>query len=125
MNEIRENSKQIRHTYKAKIRRYLKNKLTIYLKTHIYDFKTRRFSKTTKTYETNKIDDSSTDEIKLIQTVNIESTTENMTNFRVKYLHFDPKVYRRPPYYGTWKKRSKIINPRNPFAKDDVKNLII
>jgi chromatin assembly factor 1 subunit A len=36
----------------------------------------------------------------------------------VKFLLFDPKEYRRPPYYGTWRKRSKNINGRKPFAKD-------
>ena len=37
----------------------------------------------------------------------------------MKYLHFDPKVFRRPPYFGTWRKRSKFITPKNPFGKDD------
>ena len=42
------------------------------------------------------------------------------TKFKVKFLMFDPKNYRRPPYYGTWRKRSKVIRAKNPFAKDDV-----
>ncbi|RMZ98226.1 Chromatin assembly factor 1 subunit A [Brachionus plicatilis] len=41
------------------------------------------------------------------------------SRFRVKYLHFNPKVYKRPPYFGTWRKKSTIVGPRRPFAKDD------
>ena len=44
----------------------------------------------------------------------------NQTKFKVKYLHFDPKVYKRPPYYGTWRKKSNFIKPRKPFGKDQV-----
>lgn len=40
--------------------------------------------------------------------------------FKVKYLHFDRRTYRRPPYYGTWRKKSKCVRPRNPFGKDEV-----
>lgn len=40
--------------------------------------------------------------------------------FRVKYLHFDPKEYRRPPYYGTWRKKSKFVTARRPFGRDTV-----
>ncbi|CAF0817101.1 unnamed protein product [Brachionus calyciflorus] len=60
------------------------------------------------------IDESSNDDIK-----EITLQTNSFNKFRVKYLHFDPKVYKRPPYYGTWRKKSKIIGPRRPFAKDD------
>lgn len=68
--------------------------------------------------EINKTDEASNDDIKFISSGSLP--TNYMTKFRVKYLHFDPKVYRRPPYYGTWKKKSNLINPRNPFAKDEV-----
>ena len=44
----------------------------------------------------------------------------NQKSIRVKYLHFDKKEYRRPPYYGTWRKKSSKIKPRKPFAKDEV-----
>jgi len=43
----------------------------------------------------------------------------NQKSIRVKYLHFDKKEYRRPPYYGTWRKKSSKIKPRKPFAKDE------
>nr|XP_033326883.1 chromatin assembly factor 1 subunit A-B [Megalopta genalis]XP_033326884.1 chromatin assembly factor 1 subunit A-B [Megalopta genalis]XP_033326886.1 chromatin assembly factor 1 subunit A-B [Megalopta genalis] len=36
---------------------------------------------------------------------------------RTKLLQF--KENRRPPYWGTWRKRSEIINPRKPFSKDE------
>lgn len=61
------------------------------------------------------MDDESSCEIK-----EIVVTNTNQTKFKVKYLHFDPKVYKRPPYYGTWRKKSKFVNPRRPFAKDEV-----
>lgn len=35
---------------------------------------------------------------------------------RPKLLQFSEN--RRPPYWGTWRKHSKIINPRRPFFKD-------
>ncbi|XP_033298413.1 chromatin assembly factor 1 subunit A-B [Bombus bifarius] len=35
---------------------------------------------------------------------------------RPKLLQFSEN--QRPPYWGTWRKRSKIINPRKPFSKD-------
>ena len=46
--------------------------------------------------------------------------TNNIPRYRVKYLHFDPSEYRRPPYYGTWRKRSTVITPKNPLSKDTV-----
>lgn len=38
---------------------------------------------------------------------------------RVKYIHFDKTECNRPPYYGTWRKKSRKIRPRNPFAMDE------
>ncbi|XP_031366407.1 chromatin assembly factor 1 subunit A-B [Apis dorsata] len=35
---------------------------------------------------------------------------------RPKLLQFSENL--RPPYWGTWRKRSKNINPRRPFSKD-------
>ena len=63
-----------------------------------------------------KTDETSNDEIKLIENL---VPMNNMTRYKVKYLHFDPKQYRRPPYYGTWKKKSNKIRGRNPFGKDE------
>ena len=56
----------------------------------------------------------SSDEVKIID------VTSSLSKFKVKYLHFDSKVYRRPPYYGTWRKKSRTIRPRNPFGMDEV-----
>lgn len=44
---------------------------------------------------------------------------------RVKYLHFDKTECKRPPYYGTWRKESKKIRPRNPFVMDEVSERLI
>ncbi|XP_050304725.1 chromatin assembly factor 1 subunit A-like isoform X2 [Anthonomus grandis grandis] len=35
---------------------------------------------------------------------------------KAKYLYFHEN--RRPAYYGTWRKKSKFIKPRNPFVHD-------
>ncbi|TMW41710.1 hypothetical protein DOY81_013209 [Sarcophaga bullata] len=35
---------------------------------------------------------------------------------RVKFYKFHDN--RRPPYYGTWRKKSAVVKPRRPFAQD-------
>ncbi|KAL3866367.1 hypothetical protein ACJMK2_043672 [Sinanodonta woodiana] len=40
------------------------------------------------------------------------------TTYRVKLLQFCDN--HRPPYYGTWRKKSKNLTPRNPFKQDEV-----
>ncbi|XP_037811592.1 chromatin assembly factor 1 subunit A [Lucilia sericata] len=35
---------------------------------------------------------------------------------RVKFYKFHDN--RRPPYYGTWRKKSAVVKPRKPFAQD-------
>ncbi|XP_055677413.1 chromatin assembly factor 1 subunit A [Lutzomyia longipalpis] len=37
--------------------------------------------------------------------------------YRVKFLSFHEN--QRPPYYGTWRKKSSKLGPRNPFGKDE------
>ena len=37
---------------------------------------------------------------------------------KAKYLKF--RENHRPAYFGTWRKSSKILTPRNPFKKDEV-----
>ena len=39
-------------------------------------------------------------------------------NVRYKLLQFHTN--HRPAYFGTWRKKSRLINPRNPFKKDTV-----
>lgn len=36
---------------------------------------------------------------------------------RARLLQFSEDV--RPPYFGTWQKKSKLVNGRRPFGKDD------
>lgn len=38
--------------------------------------------------------------------------------YRAKLLKFQEN--RRPPYYGTWRKKSQKVGPRKPFAQDTV-----
>lgn len=38
--------------------------------------------------------------------------------YRAKCLMFHEN--RRPAYYGTWQKKSNVVGPRKPFAKDEV-----
>lgn len=44
--------------------------------------------------------------------------TKTKEKYRAKCLMFHEN--RRPAYYGTWQKKSKVVGPRNPFAKDEV-----
>ena len=37
---------------------------------------------------------------------------------RFKLIQFHTNY--RPAYYGTWRRKSKVITPRNPFRKDEV-----
>lgn len=41
-----------------------------------------------------------------------------MEKMRVKFLKFHEN--RRPPYYGTWRKKSETIRPRRPLLEDKV-----
>lgn len=43
--------------------------------------------------------------------------------YRAKFLKFDEN--RRPAYYGTWRKTSTSIRPRNPLGKDSVALLFL
>ncbi|KAJ6635300.1 Chromatin assembly factor 1 subunit A [Pseudolycoriella hygida] len=47
--------------------------------------------------------------------VPIEETSA-IQKYRAKFFKFEEN--RRPPYYGTWQKKSSVIKPRNPFATD-------
>lgn len=38
--------------------------------------------------------------------------------YRAKFFKFSEN--QRPPYYGTWRKKSKLLGPRKPFAQDSV-----
>ncbi|XP_037725530.1 chromatin assembly factor 1 subunit A [Drosophila subpulchrella] len=43
---------------------------------------------------------------------------KQLARMRAKYLHFADN--RRPPYYGTWRKKSSSISARRPLAQDKV-----
>lgn len=43
---------------------------------------------------------------------------KQLTRMKAKYLHFADN--RRPPYYGTWRKKSSSISARRPLAQDKV-----
>ncbi|EDX02228.1 chromatin assembly factor 1 subunit A [Drosophila yakuba] len=45
-----------------------------------------------------------------------EEQPKQLTRMRAKYLHFADN--RRPPYYGTWRKKSSSISARRPLAQD-------
>ena len=47
-----------------------------------------------------------------------ETEKDNSHIMHVKLLQFSENY--RPPYYGTWRKRSKVISPRNFLKKDEV-----
>ena len=47
------------------------------------------------------------------------SPVQQVVKGKFKLLQFH-KNY-RPAYYGTWRRRSRIISPRNPFRKDEVR----
>lgn len=46
----------------------------------------------------------------------VDQTPVTLDKNRAKLLQFHEN--RRPPYWGTWRKQSKTINPRRPFTKD-------
>lgn len=47
-----------------------------------------------------------------------ETTCGDVSIHRAKYLAFYDSY--RPPYYGTWRKKSKVLNGRRPFVRDTV-----
>lgn len=60
------------------------------------------------------------DELPAIEDVGevISSDTAIREKLRPKLLSF--RENRRPPYWGTWRKKSDFIKPRNPFGRDEV-----
>jgi hypothetical protein len=42
---------------------------------------------------------------------------------KAKYYHFYEDY--RPPYYGTWRRKSLAITGRRPFSRTDKVNLLI
>ncbi|XP_016949590.1 chromatin assembly factor 1 subunit A [Drosophila biarmipes] len=69
-------------------------------------------------------DDEEEDEVQVIDDLSnaglpIEvEQPKQLARMRAKYLHFADN--RRPPYYGTWRKKSGSISARRPLAQDKV-----
>lgn len=53
-----------------------------------------------------------------VEIIEKKSNLSSAVGLKCKLLQFH-KNY-RPAYYGTWRKRSKQISPKNPFKKDMV-----
>lgn len=58
---------------------------------------------------------------------NDENGSVSTISSRIKYcwklLQFNEN--KRPPYWGTWRKKSLYVKPRRPFACDKVKIIIL
>ena len=52
-----------------------------------------------------------------MEIIEVASDVKKVT-YPAKFLSFHTNY--RPPYFGTWRKKSKVLTPRNPFKKDDV-----
>lgn len=65
------------------------------------------------------IDENSNSSVQIIEEKNVVSTS---VGWRLKLLKFHKN--HRPAYYGTMRKTSNHISPRNPFKKDMVTKLI-
>lgn len=61
------------------------------------------------------IDENSNSSIEILEPKAVESPTSGL---RCKLLQFHTNY--RPAYFGTWRKKSKKISPKNPFKKDPV-----
>lgn len=61
------------------------------------------------------IDENSNSSIEILEPKTVESSTSGL---RCKLLQFHTN--HRPAYFGTWRKKSKKISPKNPFKKDPV-----
>ncbi|XP_046543098.1 LOW QUALITY PROTEIN: chromatin assembly factor 1 subunit A-like [Haliotis rubra] len=55
------------------------------------------------------------DSVKCLDTVE-EDKNKNLVRHHCKLLQFHTNY--RPPYYGTWRKMSQVLKPRNPFKQD-------
>ncbi|KAH8388079.1 hypothetical protein KR093_011572 [Drosophila rubida] len=67
-------------------------------------------------------DDEDEDDVQIVDelanagTPIVEERAKQLPWVRAKYLHFADN--RRPPFYGTWRKRSQQINARRPLGQD-------
>ncbi|XP_034943996.1 chromatin assembly factor 1 subunit A-B-like [Chelonus insularis] len=79
-----------------------------------------KIRRSAKTWPLEAKDDEVKDEVTIIgddvMDENVDQPSSVLPRHRPKLLSFSEN--RRPPYWGTWRKKSKIVNPRRPFAKD-------
>ena len=66
----------------------------------------------------NECMDMEVDDDVIITSPATSETHPRPSNVRYKLLQFHTN--HRPAYFGTWRKESKLVNPRNPFKKDMV-----
>lgn len=67
--------------------------------------------------ETITVDENSNSSIEIVEPKNTKELSL-ITGLKFKLLQFHTNY--RPAFYGTWRKRSKQISPRNPLKKDRV-----
>ena len=51
-----------------------------------------------------------------------EAAEQYRRRLKCKLLQFKENF--RPAYWGTWRRKSSILSPRNPFRKDEVRNAL-
>lgn len=82
---------------------------------YLSDIKTKKIGRTPKTWP---VDD--TNDVIIIDDTElgecVESETTKPVKMRAKFLQFHEN--RRPAYFGTWRKKSKSVKPRNPLGID-------
>lgn len=67
--------------------------------------------------ETITVDENSNSSIEIVEPKNSKESSLR-TGLKFKLLQFHTNY--RPAFYGTWRKKSKQISPRNPLKKDRV-----
>lgn len=74
---------------------------------------------TGKSNKTWALSESDSDDVVIVEDANIGETLEEQPKpsiMRAKFLKFAEN--RRPAYFGTWRKRSKVVKARKPFVLD-------
>ena len=106
---------------------YLDNLKSKYNECKIRNYVTRRSLRkimernicSQKDVEKNDNEDTEDSERTVLDEDTEDSEVVSRTNLmKAKLLQFNEN--NRPPYYGTWRKKSKHICPKNPFKQDEV-----
>jgi len=87
-------------------------------KLYLEELKTgKKLGKSGKTWPAEDLDVQ--DDVVIVEDINPGESIEEQPEtdkMRAKFLKFEGN--RRPPYFGTWRKKSKSVTPRKPFALD-------